>query len=82
MEEIRRILTEAGHVQSKEEQIRSMEILLEEEERHIGKRIAELEKARQNIASARKCLEACRACDVLQCMPECKNKEPFVCGRV
>ncbi|WP_425060239.1 hypothetical protein SCACP_09110 [Sporomusa carbonis] len=78
LEEIRKLLEGIDLTQSKEEKIRTIYQLLEEELRQINCRLAELEKSQLNIKKAMQCLEICRNCSLEICPPECVHKKPLL----
>ncbi len=75
LEEIRKLLEEVNLTQSKEDNIRTIYQLLEEEYRQISCRLTELEKSQLHIKKAMHALEICKNCSLAICPPECAHKK-------
>lgn len=78
LEEIRKLLEGIDLTQSKEEKIKTIYQLLEEEFRQISCRLAELEKSQLRIKKAMSSLEICKNCSLGCCPPECIHKKSLL----
>ncbi|TWH47719.1 MerR family transcriptional regulator [Sporomusa sp. KB1] len=78
LEEIRKLLKGIDLTQSKEEKIKIIYHLLEEEFRQISYRVAELEKSQLRIKKAMYSLEICKNCSLAICPSECVHKKSLL----
>jgi MerR family Zn(II)-responsive transcriptional regulator of zntA len=78
LEEIIKLLKGINLTQDKEEKIRTIYQLLEEELRQINCRLAELKKSQLHIKKAMQSLEICKNCSLAICPSECVHKKPLL----
>ncbi|WP_094606274.1 hypothetical protein SPSIL_035390 [Sporomusa silvacetica DSM 10669] len=78
LEEIRKLLEGINLTQSKEEKIKTIYQLLEEEFRQISSRLAELKKSQLRIKNAMYSLDICKNCSLSKCPSECVHKKTLL----